>query len=77
MANSHDNTRHTRLPVRTVTRVEMWAKERGVVTKATAFDMMVEDFLERHAPHIIEATKDLPEPRRAMPPGKPSETVNA
>lgn len=67
MANSHDNTKHVRIPLRTATRVEEYAKERGV-TRATAYDLIVEAYLSREAPHIITATLDLPEPRRSLPP---------
>lgn len=68
MANSHENTKHTRLPIRTATRAEKLAKKLGV-TKATAHDIMVEDYLVRHGHQdIIDDTADLPEPRRALPP---------
>lgn len=68
MANSHENTKHTRLPIRTATRAELLAKKLGV-TKATAHDMVIEDFLLRHGhDDIIAETADLPEPRRALPP---------
>lgn len=67
MANSHSNTKHTRLPIRTAVRVEKLARKLGV-TKATAHDMVVEEFLVKHHPDIIAETADLPEPRRALPP---------
>lgn len=67
MANAHDNTRHVRIPLRTAVRVEEYARKRGV-TRSTAYDLIVEDYLERHAPEIIALTAELPEPRRSMPP---------
>lgn len=66
MANSHENTRHTRLPVRTAVRVEMLAEKTGT-TRATAHDIVVEEYLRAHHPEIIAATLNLPEPRRALP----------
>jgi len=67
MANSHDNTKHTRLALRTAERIKMLADKRGL-TKTTMTDVIVEDYLERNDPEILEATAHLPEPRRALPP---------
>lgn len=67
MANSHNNTEHMRVPLRTAERVRRFAKDRGL-TMATTLDEIVAEYMERHAPEIIEATADLPEPRRALPP---------
>ena len=66
MANSHSNTSHTRLPIRTAERVRIYAERRGV-TRATAYDLIVEEYMGNHAPEILDETAHLPEPRRAVP----------
>lgn len=70
MANSHGNTRHTRLPVRTVRCLELLAAERGL-TRSTMADLIIMEYAEAHSPEVVEAIGDLPEPRRALRPGGP------
>lgn len=70
--DTHANTKHVRLPIRTHVRMLVIAAKAGR-TGATLIDDMVDEWMDHDmdpaaAAHLVDVTRDLPAPRRGLPP---------